>query len=140
MRDWKDDLLCNIFGCDIDDLPTLKGIQYDIAFVMGGCYDEDEDFSLNCVLKAVIDWGLNDLMESYTARARRLANKERSPEEEAEWQALCNINPRSDIEYYIDYMMTSVHGDESKEELYRKYMSEELEEFYNWTGFEILFG
>ena len=139
MRDWKDNLLCEIFGCDVDDLKTLEGIQYDMDFVMAGCYEQSEGFNLNDVLQYVISWGLDDLKKSYTARARQLANKERSPEEETEWQALCLIDPQSDIWIDVNYANSRVCCDEDKEDLYRKYMTEELDEFYNWTGFEILF-
>ena len=144
----KDEILMELLECGCLDLAMLDDCEYDFYDVLNQCDSFTSDpkfcdilYGAICLYMGNIDTKiqeriseLDDLMQELDEQG--YADTEEFTEYEEEQEALQTLNPYDDIEYFINFIDTSIYiRDERKKEIYRKYLSDIIDEEDKQIGF-----
>ena len=144
----KDEILMELLECGILDLAMLDDCEYDFYDVYEECQsftDQPKFCDILCgaiciyqrnIRTAIEDRisELDNLMEELDDQG--LADTEEFAEYEEEQDALKELDPFEDIEYFINFIDTSIWiPDEHKKEIYGKYLSNIINEEDQQIGF-----
>lgn len=139
----REDFLMTLLGCGQLDLKLIDDVEYDWCDVL-----EQVDFSclgerkLSAIMRAVFDLGKDRLNEAIGKRIDYLEDTKEtygiSEEQETELEELKELDPYEDLEEYHNYIDTHITCVNHKA-VYEVYLSEELADFADGTGFEVEF-
>ena len=129
-------LLCEILSCGVDDLEMLDGFSLDWGEVLDQIDWPQYGLGFNDIMRGVFACGIIRIENEINCRICDLERNCSGEEEEEELVALKLLNPNEDITAYFNCLDTHVYLREN-EEIYRRYLEYELNNFYNNTGFEI---
>lgn len=139
----REDFLMTFLGCGQLDLKLIDDVEYDWCDVL-----ERVDFSclgerkLSAIMHAVFDLGKDRLNEAIGERIDYLEDTKKtygiSEEQETELGELKELDPYEDLEEFHNYLDTHISCVNHKA-VYEVYLTEELEEFADETGFEVEF-
>lgn len=139
MKNNPTNLLCNILSCEEQDLSMLDGFDVDWHNASTDCVNFRDRLDLEGLLETTIDdalFTLQNAMEleivEYRDAVRRILGEE--------LQYLCNLNVNEDIDYIVDVKNHSIKVFFYRKEtgdLYEKYFSHLLTDFYATTGLKI---
>lgn len=134
----REDFLMQILHCGILDLKLIDSVGYDFCDVLE--LDSTFQFDINFVMERVFDFGFSQIENAVERRKTYLADTRDeygiSDEQNAELEALEKLKPFEDFRTYHNYIDTHVWCDRNKE-IYKKYLSEALDDFAEGTGFKI---
>ncbi len=137
MADFKTLLLCELLDCGTSDVDILEDIEYDVSDLVEYCDMNFEKVTLEGLVICAFSFGLRDFRKSIDKRIKVLESAESlTKAEKKELKSLKQLDPENDSEWYFNYLDTSIWFNENNE-LYKKYCQEELDEFYENTGYEI---
>ena len=129
-------LLCEILSCGVDDLEMLDGFSLDWGEVLDQIDWPQCVLGFNDIMRGVFACGIIRIKDEIYYRIYDLANDRHDEAEEEELAALKLLNPEEDITAYFNCLDTHVYFRQN-EEIYRRYLEYELNNFYDDTGFEI---
>lgn len=134
MYTWWQDLLMAILNCGVLDLNILKDADCDWDEIIEELKYGGRELNFNNLVMELFDEGLSRLECAIENKKDELNEDD---EEEAEILAQLNkLNVYEDFDYFLNYIDTHLSLVEN-EDIYRKYLSEELEELENFTGFNV---
>ena len=140
----RNGFLCELLGCEPDELTMLDAVKYDWAEVMREFTDwESKKISMldfNGLMRAVCNVGRSHIEQA-------VKDKIMEAEEATEKDGLDNdgqqviaqlqqLNPWEDINSYHNYLDSHVWF-EQNEDIYRAHLSGALEEFEHNTGLKL---
>lgn len=135
-RDW---LLMELLHCREYDLSLLDNVGYDLCDIIET--DSTFPFDLNYVMRQVFELGYSQIAQAVNDRICELEaisnERELEEDEELELSELRTLEPSEDFESFHNYIDTHVWCERNKE-IYKKYLSEALDDFAEGTGFEIV--
>lgn len=134
-------VLCEMFSCGSLDLKMLDDVVYDWGKVLDQADWPRADIDFNILMRGVIDLGIieiRDAVGNRIAELEAIAFNERDldSDEEEELMELRNLDPDKDIDSFHNCLDTHVWF-EKNGDIYRRYLSDALDEFAENTGFEI---
>lgn len=139
----REDFLMTFSGCGQLDLQLIDDVEYDWCDVL-----ERVDFTclgerkMSAIMHAVFDVGKDEINEAIRERIDYLEDTKKtygiSEEQENELKDLKKLNPYNDLEEYHNYLDTHVTCVNHKS-VYKKFLSEELADFAEGTGFAVEF-
>lgn len=132
----RDYFLMTVLDCGQNDLSLLDDVNYDWGDILE---DGISDLhSINDVMRAVFEYGVFKINDALVDRISDLSarEKELDIEEKKELADLRTLVPNKDIRSYHNCLDTNVWV-ESHGTVYRKYLSDALEDFKYGTGFSI---
>lgn len=139
----REDFLMTFIGCGQLDLKLIDDVQYDWCDVFEyldlSCCGERK---LSVIMSAVFYLGKSRLEKAITERIDYLEDTEKtygiSEEQKTELDELKELDPYEDLEEYHNYLdphITCVN----RKAVYKVYLSKELADFADETGFEVEF-
>lgn len=128
--------LCEILSCGTADLEMLDDIEFNWDEVLYQIDWPQYGLDFNDIMRGVFACGIIRIENEINCRICDLERNCSGEEEEEELVALKLLNPNEDITAYFNCLDTHVYLREN-EEIYRRYLEYELNNFYNNTGFEI---
>lgn len=137
MVDYREELLAELLNCGYYDVSLLKDCKYSFGYLIENCkYAFGNDVNVNNLVRIMFEIGIDEIEESISDRIREYDPEQASDDEREEHESLLLLNPHEDIESFHNYLDTSIWVTEHKE-LYERYLQDELDCFYEMTGFEI---
>lgn len=137
----REDFLMQILHCGIIDLKLIDDVGYDFCDVLE--LDNTFQFDINFVMARVFEYGLSRIEDAIYTRKEYLTDMRDtygiSKKQQEELDALNKLAVFDDFQTYHNYIDTHVWCEKNKE-IYKKYLSEALDDFAKGTGFEIAFG
>lgn len=139
----REDFLMAFIGCGQLDLKLIDNVQYDWCDVLeyldlSRCGDR----KLSAIMSAVFYLGKSRLEEAITERIDYLEDTEKtygiSEEQKNELNELKELDPYEDLEEYHNYIDTHITCVNHKA-VYEVFLSKELADFADGTGFEVEF-
>lgn len=132
----RDDFLMTVLECGRDDLSLLDDVNYDWGNILEDGLSDLR--GINGVMYAVFEYGIARINDSISDRIADLSarGEELDIEEKKELEELQTLVPNEDIRSYRNCLDTSVWA-ENHGAVYRKYLSDALEDFRYGTGFSI---
>ena len=143
MMDYKDAWLCALLDCGIADLSALEDCKFNYTEIIEEAWERwGMEFNINALLNIIIEKGLDEMHRSLEKRKARLKENERineflNEEQQAEYDALQEMEPYNDIHFECNYCATQVWFDAERDN-YMRYAQAEVERFTEMTGFEIM--
>lgn len=136
----REDFLMQILQCGALDLKLIDDVGYDFCDILE--LDSTFQFDINFVMARVFEYGFSQIENAIDQRKNCLTDTRDeygiSDEQNAELEALEKLEPFEDFGTYHNYIDTHVWCANNKE-IYKKYLSEALDDFAEGTGFEISF-
>lgn len=136
----REDFLMQILQCGVLDLKLIDDVGYDFCDILE--LDSTFQFDINFVMARVFEYGFSQIENAIDQRKTYLADTKDeygiSDEQNAELEALEKLEPFEDFGTYHNCIDTHVWCANNKE-IYKKYLSEALDDFAEGTGFEISF-
>lgn len=134
----KDDLLMQLLNCGSLDLKLIDDVGYDFYDILEYCDGAEwvTSVGLNGVMRLVFEYGFEQIKKAINDRIEGLENEDLDEDGLEELSALRELNPDDDMETYHNYIDTHVWCKEHYD-IYKKYLSEALDDFADGTGFEI---
>lgn len=137
MADWYLELLAELLNCGYCDVSLLEDCKYSFSDLVENCkYTFGNDLNVNNLVQIMFEIGIDEIEESILDRIGEYDPEQASDDEREEHESLLLLNPHEDIESFHNYLDTSIWVAEHKE-LYERYLHDELDRFYEMTGFEI---
>lgn len=136
----REDFLMQILQCGTLDLKLIDDVGYDFCDILE--LDSTFQFDINFVMARVFEYGFSRIEDAIYERKEYLTDTRDtygiSDEQQKELDALNELSVLDDFQTYHNYIDTHVWCDRNKE-IYKKYLSEALDDFAEGTGFEISF-
>jgi hypothetical protein len=130
-------LLCALLGCGTSDLSLIGDTTLGWSDIIDRAKGREEEISLGSMFNAIVDLGKNNLKVSIDMRISDLQGEDQLTEEEtAELDSLEKLNVEQDISTYFNFLDTHVNFI-NNEEVYRKYLSDQIDTFEDETGFNL---
>lgn len=137
----------NLLNCSVWDLKLIDGVGYEWCDILDGetlgemlSDGSRQRETLNYIMRRVVEFGIDQLATAVADRICKLEaipnERELDADEEEELEALRTLNPEEDIESYHNFIDTHVWF-ENNAAVYRTYLQEALDDFFEGTGFEI---
>lgn len=137
----REDFLMTVLGCGVLDLSLIDGVKFDWEDVLDG-FDFTEKPSLSRVMCEVFVFAKSQMAKAIDERRDYLEDTKGvygiSQEQQMELDALNLLDPYDDLEEFHNFIDTHVTCI-NNQDIYRKYLQEELNSFAENTGFEIEF-
>lgn len=136
--DWKS-VLCNLLDCGFLDLQMLEDADEDYVLeAIDSLKDDDIEVSLNGIMDMMFGNAQIALTEAVNERIEKLEGdiETLSENEQNELMEIKELNPDRDVTWYCNCLDTSIYLDDKKEEVYRKYFRDLLDELEAKMGFE----
>lgn len=134
----REDFLMQILHCGIADLALIDDVGYDFCDILE--LDSTFQFNINFVMARVFEYGFSRIAQAINDRICELEaipnERELNDDEELELLRLRMLEPYEDFGTYHNYIDTHVWCVNNKE-IYRRYLSEALDDFAEGTGFRI---
>lgn len=135
-----EDFVCEFLHCGYQDLKLIDDVNYDWNDIFEYVKPIGEEFDINYLMSAVIEYGITQLEGDVSERRDELADKIVSnnftPEERKEYDEIYHLDATSDVGYEVNGLDTRVFFKKNKEE-YIKYFKESIGYFGYMTGFDI---
>lgn len=136
----REDFLMQILQCGVLDLKLIDDVGYDFCDILE--LDSTFQFDINFVMARVFEYGFSRIEDAIYERKEYLTDTRDtygiSEEQQKELDALNELAVIDDFQTYHNCIDTHVWCDRNKE-IYKKYLSEALDDFAEGTGFEISF-
>lgn len=123
-------VLRTVLDCGTDDLCALDDIGYDVGNIVENLLAEGIKPTLNAITAEVFRNGVEELTQLVSERCC----EPNEVDDEETLEALRSLNPERDIEWYCNCLDTHVYFVRN-EEIYRKYLSEEIKTVEDNMGF-----
>ena len=135
--DFKTSLLCDLLDCGYADIGIIEDCKYDFDEIIEECKENFGDISLAGLADTILSRGLCDIQDSIDKRIKNLEECEQHLNKtcQAELDALKEIDPFEDTTRYFNYLDTHIWLSSDNEELWKKYLVNEVDEFEENTGF-----
>lgn len=135
--DFKTSLLCDLLDCGYADIGIIEDCEYDFDEIIEECKENFGDISLAGLVDTIMCRGLCDIQNSINDRIAELEKKKKplSKSKQRELDALKSISPFDDTERYFNYLDTHIWLSSENEDLWKKYLVNEVDEFEENTGF-----
>ena len=145
----REDFLMTLLNCGSLDLKLIDDVGYDWCDILN---DEFLDYIvelrkhktgpiINDVMRSVFEYGISQIENAIDSRITYLRDTREdyglSDEQAEELKQLEKIDVWEDIESYHNCIDTSIWFSKNSE-IYKKYLSEKLDDFAEGTGFEIV--
>ncbi len=135
----REDFLMQVLHCGILDLKLIDGVGYDFCDILK--LDSTFQFEINFVMAMVFEYGYSQIAQAVNDRICELEaipnGRELEADEELELAELRTLEPYEDFAAYHNYIDTHVWCEKNKA-IYKKYLSEALDDFAEGAGFEII--
>lgn len=136
-------LLCSLLDCGVLDLAILDDVGYDLGEIAEALQDSGIKPSLNAITVEIFYKGIEELTEALKNKINELAyergkyNKDSDEYEKLQEQIneLEYCNPEEDVDWFCNCLDTSIWFSQN-EEIYRKYLEDEISEIEDNMGFE----
>ncbi len=137
----REDLLMNLLHCGSLDLGEIDRVGYDFCDILELLDDIPiQKVGFNGLMRLVIEYGISRIKDALDTRMIELRAYKSAgtmtKDEKKELKALENLDPDEDIQSYHNYIDTHVYF-EHNAGIYRRYLAEALDDFYEGTGYEI---
>ena len=128
--------------CGSLDLGILDDVGYDLGDIVVELQDEGIKPTLNAITDMIFIKGQREIAEKLEELIERMEEELEDTEEDTEeyenlenaLSELEDLNPEEDINWFCNCLDTSVWFSEN-EEIYRKYLADEIEEVEDNMGF-----
>lgn len=135
-----EDFVCEFLHCGHQDLKLIDDVNYDWSDIFEYVKPIGEEFDINSLMSAVIEYGITQLEGDVSERRDELTDKIVSnnftPEERKEYDEIYHLDATSDVGYEVNGLDTRVFFKKNKEE-YIKYFKDSIGYFGYMTGFDI---
>ncbi len=136
-------LLCCLLDCGTLDLGILDDVGYDIGEIAEDLQDNGIKPTLNAITGEIFYKGQQALIEKLEEKIGELESERDDYDEDSEeYETLQEqidelecCDPERDIEWFCNCLDTSIWFSDN-EEIYRKYLADEIKEVENDMGFE----
>ena len=133
----REDLLCSILDCGVDDLSVLDDVGLDWADVMERLRFEGidiADIGFNGLMETVVELATDRMNEVILERIEELEHQEALSEEaEEELRNLRRLSPQDDVSAYFNCLDTHAYL-RKKAEVYKEYAPDAILEFERESG------
>ncbi len=127
----RDRLLCAILGCGVDELVDIDGINMYFEEAVKDCLDETGSLNFNDLMRFIF-------FHASCRLEKKVRAKIDSSEEEEQKNALEQLDPLNDIDWGVNGSYDTKVFLVKNQKTYTKYLQDELDEFYEDTGYEIM--
>lgn len=136
-------LLCSMLDCGSLDLSILEDTEYDLGDIVEELQAEGVKPTLNQITAEIFRKGQQELTEKLEDAIENLKlemeeydeNTEAYEELQKKLDDFDSLDPEEDIDWFCNCLDTSVWFS-NNEEIYRKYLADEIENVENNMGFE----
>ena len=137
---WKS-ILCELLDCGYLDLDILDDADEDYVLeAIEDCKANGIPVSLNTITDSMFLEAQTRINGEWDARLDELgsdkANGYADEDELKELEAIKELNPEDDIQWYCNCLDTGIYIVNDKYDVYKEYFGDLLEELENKTGFE----
>lgn len=142
----RNDLCQAILDCGSLDLNILDDVEYDFYEIVKRLRDEEMPVTLGSIVTEIFLQGISDINKALSetieeteidlVNAKIDNDKELINELEDKLENLKELEPDRDIEWYFNYLDTSIYFT-NHSEIYRDYLREVVEEVETNMGFSI---
>lgn len=136
-------LLSEILDCGLGDLCILENCNYDWSEIIDYCKENYRELTLENLFYSIIDFGMMDLVSKIKEKIDEIKkeiyetdDKDKIDKLESVLEKLRKISPQDDIGFYFNYLDSNVYFN-NNEEIYTKYLKDEIDNFENNTGFSL---
>lgn len=136
-------LLCSLLDCGTLDLTILDDVGYDLGEIAEELQDEGIKPTLNAITGEIFRKGQEELLEKLEEKIDELeSERDEYDEDSDEYEELQEqidelecCDPERDIDWFCNCLDTSIWFFQN-EEIYRKYLEDEISEIEDNMGFE----
>lgn len=137
---WKS-ILCELLDCGYLDLDILDDADEDYVLeAIENLRFEELEISLNAITSEMFWKARADIASAVENRKGELQGYEvdfsLSDEEREELEAIEELHPDEDIEWFCNCLDTSIYITNDKYDVYKKYFGDLMDELENKMGFE----
>lgn len=139
----RNDLMRALLDCGVDDLSMLDDAEADMYETIDRMREEGITVTLNSIMGEIFREGIFRLGEAVKAFKAELEKEEQQGEmTEAGYEQLeklrnHNLNPQLDFGYYLNFRDTHLYCDSGKKEIYEELFEQEMQDFIDYTGFDV---
>lgn len=136
-------LLCSLLDCGTLDLAILDDVGYDLGEIAEELQDEGIKPTLNAITGEIFRKGQEELSEKLEEKIDELeSERDEYDEDSDEYEELQEqidelecCDPERDVDWFCNCLDTSIWFSQN-EEIYRKYLKDEISEIEDNMGFE----
>lgn len=136
-------LLCCLLGCGTLDLDILDDVGYDLGEIVEDLQSNGIKPTLNAITDKIFLKGQQTLSEKLQEKLDEMAQERDGYDGDSEEyeglqekiDELESCDPDEDVDWFCNYLDTSIWFTDN-EEIYRKYLSDEISEIEDDMGFD----
>lgn len=137
---WKS-ILCELLDCGFLDLNILDDADEDFVLeAIEDCKAHGIPISLNAITECMFLNAQTEIHQSIVSRFDELEdnmeNKCADEDKLKELEAIKELNPEEDINWYCNYLDTGIYIVNDKYDVYKEYFGDLMDELENKMGFE----
>lgn len=137
---WKS-ILCELLNCGYLDLDILDDADEDYVLeAIENLRFEDIEISLNAITSEMFWKARADITSAVENRKEELQGYEVdfsiTDDEREELEAIEELNPDEDIEWYCNCLDTNIYIRNGKYDVYKQYLGDLMDDLENKMGFE----
>ena len=137
-----ENVCCALLDCGYLDIQILEDVEYDLGEIVEELLANDIKPTLNIITGEIFRKGIEEMEDAVRQAMQNVADNqliEYDDEEyeklEEQFDELESLNPKEDIEYFCNCLNTSIYF-VNNEEIYRKYLLDEISAIEDNMGFE----